>query len=190
MKIDIFIQGKEIDLICLNEEIVAGSNWYNWFNDESVTKFMQKHYYPNTMAMQMSYYKNSIEGNTTKVQCGIYSKTEKTLIGTISLNSIDFINRNCELSIIIGERKYQNLNTLVESHKLMLRHAFETLNLNRVYGGSVIKEIDLLFCRALGYSSEGISKNHVFKNGKYMDVYRFAILLSKYEEVKNIWFKS
>jgi len=189
MKIDVFIEGNEIDLICLNEDIIAQSNWYNWFNDAQVTKFMQKHYYPNTRSMQLNYYKGSIENNSTKVQCGIYHKATDMLIGTISLNSIDFINRNCELSVIIGERKAQNLNTLVESHKLMLKHAFETLNLNRVYGGSVIKEIDLLFCRALGYSSEGMLRKHVFKNGQYMDVYLFGILLTRYLELKDTWFK-
>ena len=107
----------------------------------------------------------------------------------MSLNSIDFINRNCELSIIIGDRKSQNLNALVDAHKLMLRHAFDTLNLNRVYGGSIIKEINLLFCRALGYTNEGVSKNHVYKNGKYLDLYRFAILSDQYLALRDKWFK-
>jgi len=44
---DIFIKGDLIDLVCLNEEIVEKSNWYNWFNDEENMKYMQKHYYPN-----------------------------------------------------------------------------------------------------------------------------------------------
>ena len=63
MQFDVFIKGVEIDLVCLNEDIVTESNWYNWFNDADVTKFMQKHYYPNTKSMQLSFYKNSIENN-------------------------------------------------------------------------------------------------------------------------------
>ena len=189
MKVDIFIEGTIIDLICLNAEIVEESNWYNWFNDEHLTKYMQKHYYPNTKDLQLDYFRKSIENNSTRVQCGIYHKADKMLIGTVSLNSIDFINRNCELSIIIGDRKSQNLNALVDAHKLMLRHAFDTLNLNRVYGGSIIKEINLLFCRALGYTNEGVSKNHVYKNGKYLDLYRFAILSDQYLALRDKWFK-
>jgi ribosomal-protein-alanine N-acetyltransferase len=189
MKVDVFIKGVEIDLICLNEQIINETNLYNWFNDEDVTQHMQKHYYPNTRSIQLEYFKKSIENNPSKLQCGIYDKSSKLLIGTISLNSIDFINSNCELSVIIGERKSQNLNALVEAHKLMLRHAFESLNLHRVYGGSIIKEIDTLFCRALGYSSEGILKSHVYKNGSYADVYRFGILRTRYEELKTKWFK-
>lgn len=190
MKVDVFIEGNEIDLICLNEDIVEQSNWYNWFNNESLTKKMQKHYYPNTKSMQLEFYKKSIENNPSKVQCGIYSQKDELLVGTISLNNIDFINRNCELSVIIGEPKFQNLNALVEAHRLMLRHAFDTLNLNRVYGGSVIPEINLLFCRALGYSSEGELKSHVFKDGIYLNLFLFGILVSQYQELKHKWFKS
>ena len=52
MQIDVFIEGKEIDLICLNETLAVNSQWYQWFNDEKVTAFMQKHYYPNTKELQ------------------------------------------------------------------------------------------------------------------------------------------
>jgi ribosomal-protein-alanine N-acetyltransferase len=189
MQFDVFIKGIEIDLVCLNEDIISESNWYNWFNDADVTKFMQKHYYPNTKSMQLSFYKNSIENNLSKLQCGIYHKESDTLIGVISFNNINFINRNCEIAVIIGERKAQNLNVLLEAHKLMIKHGFETLNMTKICGGSVIKEIDLLFCRALGYRSEGILKNHVYKNGQYMDVFLFAISIDKYLEVRNNWFK-
>ncbi len=189
MNIDVFIKGKEVDLISMDLSIVEHSNWYTWFNDEETTKFMQRHYYPHTKQQQIDFYKSSIENNPTKVQCGIYHKQAEVLIGTISLNNIDFINSNCELSVVIGEKNFQNLNSLVESHKLMIRHAFETMNLHRVYGGSMIKEIDLLFCRALGYSREGVLKQQVYKNGVYHDVYLFGILKEKYLLLKDNWFK-
>lgn len=188
MNYDIFIEGKEIDLISLNEELARNSRWYQWFNDENVTAFMQRHYYPNSAAQQVEYFKTSIENNTTRVQCGILHKKNQVLIGSIALNSIDFINRNSELSVLIGERKYHNLSYLVEAHRLMLRHAFDTMNLNRVYGGSAIKEVDSLFCRALGYTREGILRNHIYKNGVYLDTYLFGILKDSYKELKIKWF--
>lgn len=188
MEIDIFIKGNTIDLICLNESIAAESNWKNWFNDEEATKYMQKHYYPNTREIQVEFYKNSIENNPSKLQCGIYHKEDQVLIGVISLNDIDFINRNTELSVIIGESKYQNIVVLLEAQRLLLRHAFETLNMNKVYGGSAIKEIDMLFCRVLGYEREGIRSKHMYKNGDYLDVYMFAISREKYFKKRDRWF--
>lgn len=188
MNYDIFIAGKEIDLIVLNEDLAQNSNWFQWFNDEKVTAFMQRHYYPNTASQQVEYYKNSISGNSTRVQCGILQKMDNVLIGSIALNSIDFINRNTELSVLIGEKKYHNLSYLVEAHRLMLRHAFETMNLYRVYGGSAIKEVDSLFCRALGYTREGVLRKHIYKNGVYLDSYLFGILKEDYDELKQKWF--
>ena len=190
MDIDIFIKGKEIDLISLNDEIIETSNWYKWFNDEELTTSMQHHYYPNTKKLQEKYYNSAIQGNVHKIQCGIYYKADKVMIGVISLSEINFFNRNCEISLIIGERQYQNLSILVESQRLMLRHAFDTLNMHRVYGGSVIKEINTLFCRALGYTSEGIFRQHIYKNGEYVDSYKFGILKPTYLKLKNKWFEN
>jgi ribosomal-protein-alanine N-acetyltransferase len=189
MNVDVFISGKEIDLICLDEATIEHTNWYKWFNDEETTKFMQRHYYPNTKQNQIDFYRASIEKNQSKVQLGIFHKKAQIMIGAISLNNIDFINSNCEVSLVIGEKDFQNLRNLVEAHKLIIRHAFETMNLHRVYGGSLIKEIDLLFCRALGYSSEGCLKQQVYKNGEYLDVYLFGILREKYLKLRDNWFK-
>ena len=145
MEIDIFIKGNTIDLLCLNESIAAESNWKNWFNDEEATKYMQKHYFPNTREIQVEFYKNSIENNPSKLQCGIYHKEDQVLIGVISLNDIDYINRNTELSVIIGESKYQNMVVLLEAQRLLLRHAFESLNMNRYMGVRQLKKLTCYF---------------------------------------------
>ncbi len=181
---DVFIQGKLIDLVCLNEEIVEKTNWYNWFNDEENTRFMQKHYYPNTKALQLEFFKNEIENNPNKLQLGIFHKKDKSLIGTISLSSIDFFNRSCEIAGLIGEKKYQNFTNMIEACKLLISHAFETLNMHRVYGGSIIKEVDEMFCRVLGFTHEGVRRKCVYKNGKYHDAYCHSILREEYHEKK------
>ena len=50
---DVFIKGTNIDLVVLTSEIVGQTNWYSWFNDEENTKYMQKHYYPNSKELQL-----------------------------------------------------------------------------------------------------------------------------------------
>mgnify|MGYP000686297879 CR=1 FL=1 len=56
------------------EDIVDKTNWYNWFNDEENTKYMQKHYFPNTKKMQIDFFNNSLKGNESILQLGIYDK--------------------------------------------------------------------------------------------------------------------
>lgn len=173
---DIFIKGEQIDLVVLSEETVEKTNWYRWVNDEEITEYMQQHYYPNTKELQLKYFKDQIENNSSIVQLGIVNKINSILIGMVSLKNIDLQNRSAEISIIIGEKKYHNLDHFIESCKLMIRHGFDTLGLNRIYSGSFSKDIDNLFCRVLSFNSEGTLKKAVYKKGIYHDVYLCAII--------------
>ena len=182
---DVFIKGELIDLVVLDEDVVRETNWYNWFNDEGNMTSMQKHYYPNTRATQLEFFKNEIENNSDKLQLGIFHKEDKVLIGTVSLSDINLFNRQGEIAGLIGEKKYQNFRNIVEACKLLVKHAFDTLNMHRVYGGSIIKEVDEMFCRVLGFTHEGIKRECVYKNGKYHDAYCHSILREEYYKKQN-----
>lgn len=184
IKYDVFIKGKEIDLICLTEEIATQTNWYNWFNDEEVTMGMQKHYYPNTKTQQLEFYKSEIEKNPNKLQLGIFHKKDQIFIGIISLNSIDFINRSCEIGGLVGEKKYRNFSNFLEANKLLIEHAFNSLNMNRIYGGSMIKEVNDLYCKVLKFKHEGVQRKAVYKNGKYNDIFLIGLIREEYSNKK------
>ena len=173
---DIFIKGTNIDLVVLTSEIVGQTNWYSWFNDEENTEYMQQHYFPNSKELQLKYFKEEIEGSDKKLQLGIYHKKDKILIGTISLNNIDFQHRKCEISGFIGEKKYQTLKPFLEANKLLIKHAFEQLNMNRIYGGALNKDVSDFFVRMLNFETEGVLIDDVYKNGKYHDVYLIGLL--------------
>ena len=176
MVFDIFIKGDVVNLVVLTSEIVEKTNWYKWFNDEENTKHMQKHYYPNSKELQLKYFKEEIEGSDKKLQLGIYHKKDKYLIGTISLNNINFQHRKCEISGFIGEKKYQTLKPFLEANKLLIKHAFEQLNMNRIYGGALNKDVSDFFVRMLNFETEGVLIDDVYKNGKYHDVYLIGLL--------------
>jgi RimJ/RimL family protein N-acetyltransferase len=173
---DIFLSGEEVDLAVLTSEIVDSSNWYRWFNDESNLTNMQKHYFPNTKSMQHKLFNDEIEGSVKKLQLGIIDKKDNVLIGTISLSNIDYISRKCEISGFIGEKKYQSMKPFLEANKLIIRHAFNELNLHRIYGGSLSQDVINIYCRLLGFKSEGVLEKDVFKGGKYRDVFNIGLL--------------
>ena len=179
---DTFIKGENIDLICLNEDVINNSNWYNWFNDERTTDSMQQHYFSNTKEKQLNFFKSQVENNPSKIQLGILNLKDSILIGVISLSNINYINRTAEFAVIIGEKKYKNFNYFIEAARLIINHGFETLNLNRISSATIVKEIDTMFCKVLGFTHEGIFKEAVFKNGKYVDVYSHALLKKNYKK--------
>jgi len=182
MNFDVFIKGNMVDLVVLTEYIVEKTNWYKWFNDEENTKYMQKHYYPNSKELQLKYFKEEIEGSDKKLQLGIYHKKDKYLIGTISLNNINFQHRKCEISGFIGEKKYQTLKPFLEANKLLIKHAFEQLNMNRIYGGTLNKDVSDFFVRLLNFKEEGVLINDVYKNGQWNNAYLIGLLKGDYKQ--------
>lgn len=179
---DVFLKGELIDLAVLTEEIAEKTNWYNWFNEEENMRNMQKHYFPNTKEEQIKFLRTEIICNPTKLQLGIFHKKDQILIGMISLNDINMLNRKCSISAFIGEIKYQNLQNFLEANRLLIGHAFEQLNMNRIYGGTIINEIAELYVRSLGFAREGILIEDVYKNGRYNDVYLIAISQKQYKK--------
>ena len=178
---DVFIKGTNIDLVVLSSEIVGQTNWYSWFNDEENTEYMQQHYFPNSKELQLKYFKEEIEGSDKKLQLGIYHKKDKILIGTISLNNIDFQHRKCEISGFIGEKKYQTLKPFLEANKLLIKHAFEQLNMNRIYGGALNKDVSDFFVRMLNFETEGVLIDDVYKNGHWNNVHLIGLLKKDYK---------
>jgi len=184
-KRDVFIEGNHVILKALSEEDVLNTNWYGWFNDEKITEYMQKHHFTNTKAKQLDYYKKYIENNPQKLQVGIWDKQDNVMIGVISLSDIDFLNRKCEIAGFIGEKKYHNFKFIIEACRLITKHAFDQLNMHKVYGGTFKKEVALMCCRVLGFKEEGIRRSEIYKNGKYHDVHVIGLLredfYAKYE---------
>lgn len=175
---DIFLSGSEVDLLALSEQVVEQSNWYGWFNDEETTSSMQKHYFPNTKLMQMEFFRGEIANQASnKLQLGILHKQDQVIIGVISLSNIDFLNQKCEIGGLIGEKKYKNVTYWIEANRLIIKHAQNSLNMQRIYGASFIKEVAIFYERLLGFEKEGILKKDVFKNGVFNDVYLFGKLL-------------
>ena len=149
MKYDVFIQGVNVDLVVLTAEIAEKSNWYNWFNNEENMRIMNKHYFPNTREDQVRFFTDQIKGNRTLIQLGIFHKLDQALIGVISLRAIDFINRKCEIGGLIGETKYKIMKYWLEANRLLIAHARNQLNMHRIYGGALSKEVAILYQRML-----------------------------------------
>lgn len=181
---DIFLRGNSIFLKALTEDDVLHSGWHGWFNDKETTKFMQKHYFPNTKEEQVEFWRTHIKGSFSKLQLGIFnSECPDKLLGCVGLQNIDYINRKAEVSTIMGEKEGRNIKFYLEANELVIHHGFTTLNLRRVYGGTMIKEVADTMCRVLGFTIEGISRQDMFKNGQYHDIYQIGLLKQDFKEL-------
>lgn len=178
---DIFLVGKCSLLKSLTETDIAESNWYGWLNDEAITAGTQHHVYPNSAYHQLAFLKNIQESKST-IQLGVVPIGFDKIVGIVSLKNINLISRTADHAQII-EKEYRSINLFLETNKLIFDHAFNTLGLNRINGGSIDQRQTKLMCRFFGFKEEGVSRSAVFKNGKYVDVHNIGLLKTDYSPV-------
>jgi len=178
----VFLSGKKVDLITLSRELAENSDWHKWFNDDANLDDALHHYYPNSVDDQISFYENSIANNNNKIQLGIVAKSDNKFVGVVSLNDIDYVHRNCSVSGIIGVPEYRNMVIYSEAVLLLMDHAFNQLNLHKIYGGTISEDIMKYLIRVLRMSQEGVRKQHFYKNGEYRDCYLLSILKDEFIE--------
>ncbi|MCY1364512.1 Spermidine N(1)-acetyltransferase [compost metagenome] len=104
------------------------------------------------------------------------------MVGAAYLLSIDWVVRDCEFAIWIGERDFQGRGVGTFATYKALEHAFLDLNLNRVYLAVIDNnERAIAVYKKSGFTVEGVQRQAVFKEGAYLDVVQMSILASEFK---------
>ncbi len=94
----------------------------------------------------------------------------KELIGSIALRQIDEKNANAELEIWIGI-PWQRRGYGSEALQEVLNFAFDKLNLHRIYSYHVAGLEDSSgFMQKLGFFQEGVLRDALRKEGRFLDI--------------------
>lgn len=113
---------------------------------------------------------------------GIVIREGDRLIGVTGLHNIHAVNRSASFGINIGDRTFQNKGYGTEATLLCLRYGFEELNLNRIALSVFSNNPRAIRCyQKAGFVQEGCLRQAVFRNGRYENEYRFAVLREEWE---------
>ena len=98
-------------------------------------------------------------------------------VGNISLMNLDWIARSAEVGLFIGETANWDQGIGTKALRLMLRHAFQTLNLNRVF----LRVFDtnprgIHVYEKVGFIYEGRLRQALYLNGSYHDILIMSVL--------------
>ncbi|MBW5470393.1 GNAT family N-acetyltransferase [Brevibacillus formosus] len=121
-----------------------------------------------------------LQGSSSKSYMIVDSQTNRP-IGITSLIQIDLKNRNAECIIDIGEKEYWGKGYGREALKLLLDYAFLEMNLHRVsLRVFSFNEKAIRLYERLGFKQEGISRQFLFREGKWHDIVHMGILQQEY----------
>jgi RimJ/RimL family protein N-acetyltransferase len=101
-------------------------------------------------------------------------------IGHCGLHSLIEEARHCELSIEIGDRAYWGRGYGRDTIHLLLKYAFEHMNLERVWLTTHSENERAIRCyKACGFVEEGRLRQHLYIGGRYVDRVMMGILRSE-----------
>lgn len=174
-----FLTGKNIYLRPLTLKDAKG-NYPNWLNDPEVCRFNSHAVFPYTKEKAVRYIR-SAQSSREALVLAIVLRKNGAHIGNIALQNIDYVNRSAEFAILLGEKKYWGKGYSKEAAGLLVRHAFDQLNLNRVYcGTSATNTAMRRLALFLGMKQEGLRRKAQFKNGAYLDEAEFGVLREEF----------
>jgi diamine N-acetyltransferase len=106
-------------------------------------------------------------------------------IGAAGLHQIDQRCRIAEFGIHIGEKKHWNKGVGTDATRTIVRHGFETLNLNRIW--LRVFEYNRRAQRAyekVGFTREGVQREGHYYQGRYWDVLQYSILRREWDALR------
>lgn len=96
-------------------------------------------------------------------------------VGVCGLTSIDRVNQSAEFSLYIAP-EFRKRGFARDALKTLIRHGFMDHNLNRIWGEVFSGNPALKLFGEIGFKQEGILEQAYFRDGKFIDVHRIAIL--------------
>lgn len=146
-----------------------------WFNHPEITRTLLM-YRPVSLRAEEEFIEKALQSEHDLV-LGIALKDSDRLIGGTGLRDIDFKDRHAGFGITIGEPQEWGKGYGTEATRLMVEHAFLTLNLNRVW--LRVYEYNQRGIRAyekVGFRREGVLRQDTYREGRYWDTIIMGIL--------------
>lgn len=175
-----FLQNELVVLRPLKEEDVSGG-YRNWLNDPEACAFNNWHRFPQSEESLIDFIRSSRAGSNRALVLAIETRESPRHVGNISLQSIDWISRQAEFAILIGDVEAHGKGIGHAAASLIIHHGFSSLNLHRIHCGTSSANTGMQrLALKLGFAQEGCRREALFKDGQFMDVIEYGLLANEW----------
>lgn len=182
-----FLEGPRLYLRPLEEGDLT-ETYLQWLNDPEVSRWNSHAVFPNTWK-KMRDYLASTQDTTSAVVLAIIAADQDRHIGNISLQHINWVDRNAEWAILIGEKDYWGKGVATEAGALLVEYGFDRLNLHRIYMGMNTENIGMQkAAEKMGFTREGLRRQAMYKWGRYMDIVEYGLLRDEFYRLRDSGF--
>lgn len=152
-----------------------------WMNDFQITDYIGRSGQVTTLSGEKEWLENSAKSDTNR-DFNIIELSSNKLIGTISLEDFNWIERSAVLGIFIGDEDYRNNGYGTEAIQLLLEYGFKYLNLHSIRLNllSINERAHKCYLKC-GFKDTGKSREEIFLNGRYYDKLHMDILENEFE---------
>lgn len=168
--------GDRIYLSPRNSEDVE--KFTEWLNDFETTDYTGRSAILTTLDGEKRYLETNDSPEAIFV---IVTLEENKMIGTVSLEKINGVNRTATLGIFIGDKEFRNNGYGTEAIRLILEYGFKYLNLNNIKLDVMGFNERAINCyKKCGFKEYGRRRKSQFINGKYYDSVNMDILAEEF----------
>lgn len=157
-----------------------------WRNDPEIHKFTGGPINYVSLEIERAWVRQKMMENRNELYLAICLNDEsKKMIGYISLNKIDHVNKCLDAGgCVIGDKESRDGVSLFESIFLILDYAFNQLNMHRVTASCLPEHwMAPYHLGVFGFKKEGTLKECRYKNGKYHDMDLYALMRKDFDSM-------
>ena len=159
---------------------------YKWHNDTEIQRLTCGPIRIVSKEIEKAWVNSKATNNRNDLYLAICLNSDDSMIGYISIGEIDHFNQSCSWSgVVIGNKQYRDGFVFAECATLLLHYVFTQMNIYRLTGKCLIEHV---FSNAMSYAlcfqKEGVARHSIYKNGKFNDVYLYALLRNEYLQNK------
>jgi RimJ/RimL family protein N-acetyltransferase len=174
------IPGKKVRLRAYREDDLK--NAHVMINNQAVTRFLNV-MRPRSIHEEREWLQAAMRNDNPHTAAYVIDSSDGEYLGSVGLMHIDPRNRSAELGISIARPDDWGKGYGTEGAILMLRHAFEELNLHRVHLRVYdYNERGQKSYAKIGFAEEGRLREAHYRHGAWHDVVLMGILAHEFFE--------